>query len=449
MNNQRILVVDDEEKMRQVLEIMLKQMGLDVVTAENGKDALEKFHIEDIDLIISDLKMPLMGGVELLGALRSNGFSVPIIIMTAYGTIDSAVEAMKLGASNYIVRPFDVDVLEIAINKIFNERRLLSQNDFLQKEVNKGWGEFIGNSFAIQKIYQQIKQVAPNKTTALVTGETGTGKELVARAIHQQSPRAKNIFVPINCAAIPSEIIESELFGYDKGAFSGAIANRIGKFELADGGTIFLDELVEMPIGLQAKLLRVLQENVVQRLGSNREIKIDVRVIAATNRDPLEAIREGKLREDLYYRLNVFNIHLPPLRERKEDIPLLAEEIIKKYGKQFTFAQDAMDALVSYDWPGNVRELSNVVERSTVISESNVVHSKDLSLDVKHSQKDALDLSIKYSTLNLAMATAELERDLIKQALQEVNGNKTKAAKLLDISERTFWYKLKKLGMEK
>ena len=393
--------------------------------------------------------MPLMGGVELLGALRSNGFSVPIIIMTAYGTIDSAVEAMKLGASNYIVRPFDVDVLEIAINKIFNERRLLSQNDFLQKEVNKGWGEFIGNSFAIQKIYQQIKQVAPNKTTALVTGETGTGKELVARAIHQQSPRAKNIFVPINCAAIPSEIIESELFGYDKGAFSGAIANRIGKFELADGGTIFLDELVEMPIGLQAKLLRVLQENVVQRLGSNREIKIDVRVIAATNRDPLEAIREGKLREDLYYRLNVFNIHLPPLRERKEDIPLLAEEIIKKYGKQFTFAQDAMDALVSYDWPGNVRELSNVVERSTVISESNVVHSKDLSLDVKHSQKDALDLSIKYSTLNLAMATAELERDLIKQALQEVNGNKTKAAKLLDISERTFWYKLKKLGMEK
>jgi two-component system response regulator AtoC len=298
VSSQRVLVVDDEAKMQRVLEIMLKRMGHDVVCAGNGHEALAALEQTPCDLIISDLRMPGMTGIELLQALRGQGNDVPVIIMTAYGTIESAVEAMKLGACEYIVRPFDVGALELTVNRVLTAGQIRRQNAFLRSEVDRGWGEFVGSSPAMQKIYESIRRVAPSKTTVLITGETGTGKELVARAIHRASPRADALFVPINCAAIPHDILESELFGYEKGAFTGAVKERIGKFEMADGGTLFLDELTEMPMTLQAKLLRVLQENEIERLGGNRRIPIDVRIIAATNRDPRQAIADDRLRED-------------------------------------------------------------------------------------------------------------------------------------------------------
>jgi two-component system response regulator AtoC len=369
MTSQRLLVVDDEAKMQRILEIMLRKLGHEVVCADNGIAALQALQAAPFDLVLSDLRMPGMGGMELLRTLRANGNDVPVIIITAYGTIESAVDAMKLGASEYLVRPFDVDALELIVNRILALGRVHRENEFLRDEVGKGWGEFIGQSAAMRRVYELIRQVAPGKTTVLVTGETGTGKELVARAIHRASPRPEALFVPINCAAIPADILESELFGYEKGAFTGANRTRVGKFEMADGGTLFLDEVTEMAMPLQAKLLRVLQEQVIERLGSTRSIKVDLRIVAATNRDPRQAIAEGKLREDLYYRLNVFNIELPALRDRREDIRPLAEHVLSALPSSGTLTAAALACLQDYDWPGNVRELQNLIERAAVLSQ--------------------------------------------------------------------------------
>jgi len=402
------------------------------------------------DLVISDLRMPGMSGTELLKALREQGNEVPVIIMTAYGTIESAVEAMKLGACDYIVRPFDVEALELTINRILAAGRMLRQNDFLRHEVEKGWGEFIGHSAPMQKIYDLIRQVAPGKTSVLITGETGTGKELVARAIHRASNRKDALFVPINCAAIPAEILESELFGYEKGAFTGASKDRVGKFELADGGTLFLDELTEMPMALQAKLLRVLQENVIERLGSNRSIPIDIRIITATNRDPRKAIADGRLREDLYYRVNVFNIELPALRDRKEDIPALATSFLASQAKGVTFTESAVNRLQAYSWPGNVRELHNVIERAAVLSNGQPITVHHLPQEMTEQARPSQDAPspVEFKSLELNPAIEKLEQAMMREALIQTGGNKTKAARLLEISERTFWYKLKKYGME-
>ena len=367
--------------------------------------------------------------------------------MTAYGTIESAVEAMKLGACDYIVRPFDVEALEVAISRVLAEGRMRRQNDFLRHEVDKGWGEFVGGSAPMQGVYELIRQVAPGKTTVLITGETGTGKELVARAIHRASQRQAALFVPINCAAIPADILESELFGYQKGAFTGANKDRIGKFEMADGGTLFLDELTEMPIPLQAKLLRVLQENVIERLGSNRGIPIDVRIVVATNRDPRQAVSDGRLREDLYYRVNVFNIDLPPLRERKDDIPALAASFLLGLNNSKGVSKAAMRCLQHYSWPGNVRELQNVIERAAVLAQGGEIDLKYLPLEMTNAEKPA-DSSEPYSfaSLELNPAVEKLEESMIRSALNQASNNKSKAARLLDISERALWYKLKKYG---
>jgi two-component system response regulator AtoC len=448
MSSQRVLVVDDETKMQRVLEIMLKRMGYEVVSAGNGEEALRALQAAPADLVVSDLRMPGMSGTELLKALRDQGNDVPVIIMTAYGTIESVVEAMKLGACDYIVRPFDVDALELAIERILNAGRMRRQNDFLRSEVEKGWGEFVGHSAPMQKVYDLIRQVAPSKATVLITGDTGTGKELVARAIHRGSPRADALFVPINCAAIPADILESELFGYEKGAFTGATRDRVGKFEMADGGTLFLDELTEMPMALQAKLLRVLQENVIERLGGNRSIAINVRIVAATNRDPRQAVAEGKLREDLYYRVNVFNIDLPRLRERKQDIAALAQSFLARHANSGGISETALACLENYDWPGNVRELQNVIERAAVLSRGGTIEVEHLPREMAAVAAPAATQAERFASMELNPAVEQLEKDMIAEALRRTGGNKSKAARLLDISERSLWYKLKNYGLD-
>ena len=448
MSSRRVLVVDDEAKMRRVLEIMLQRMGHEVACAANGDEALQVMKTAPANLVISDLRMPGMSGTELLKALRGQGDEVPVIIMTAYGTIESAVEAMKLGACDYIIRPFDVEALDLAINRILAAGQMRQQNDFLRHEVDKGWGEFIGNSLPMQAVYDLIRQVAPGKTTVLITGETGTGKELVARAIHRASPRQSALFVPINCAAIPADILESELFGYVKGAFTGAIKDRVGKFEMADGGTLFLDELTEMPLALQAKLLRVLQENVIERLGSNRTVPIDVRIVAATNRDPRQAIADGRLREDLYYRVNVFNIDLPALRERKADIPVLAASFLASQTNPKSLSSAAIACLQNYDWPGNVRELQNVIERAAVLSRGAHIEIGDLPREMVAVKVESVTvLPTAFASLELNPAVENLEAAMIREALVRSGDNKSKAARLLEISERALWYKLKKYGL--
>jgi len=453
VTGKRILVVDDEPKMRRVLEIMLQKMGHEVVSAGNGVEALQCIDKGAVDLVITDLRMPEMDGIELLTELRARETLTPVIVITAYGTIESAVDAMKRGASDYILRPFDIDTLELAVGRVFATEELARENSFLRQEVNKGWNDFVGGSASMQKVYELIQQIAPTKSAVLITGETGTGKELAARAVHQASPRRDKLFVPINCAAIPAEILESELFGYEKGAFTGATRERIGKFELANEGTVFLDELTEMPVALQAKLLRVLQESSVERLGGNRVIPLDIRIVTATNRNPREAIRDGRLREDLFYRINVFSIELPPLRTRPEDIPVLVTHFIAKHwGRTETpprLTARAEARLRAYAWPGNVRELENMIERALVLSGGKALDVEyfplepDMDREVAH---PASTSSLPAGTMDEVVE--QLEVNMIVDALQRAQGNKAKAAALLDISERSLWYKLKKYHID-
>jgi two-component system response regulator AtoC len=391
--------------------------------------------------------MPVMDGLKLLEALNSENIETPVIIVTAQGEITSAVQAMKLGASDYILRPFDLETLEIAIGRALSVTRLKIENQFLRDEAEQIGKSLIGESLAIRKVHQAISQVAAEKATVLIAGETGTGKELVARAIHQQSPRKDALFVAVNCAAIPSEMLESELFGHERGAFTGAVKERIGKFELADGGTLFLDEITEMPIALQAKLLRALQEGTIERLGSNRQLNVDIRVVAATNRDPMQAIKEGKLREDLYYRLNVFRIDLPPLRDRLSDIRMLATHFLKK--RNVSIVESAIQLLENYAWPGNIRELENVLERAAIVCGGRTINPQNLPTDML-AKNDATvqlmpnsnNLVSQTQSLSLPQAVQAVEMQLITEALKQSNDNKSRAAKLLDISERTLWYKL-------
>ena len=387
MSQQRVLVVDDEARMRRVLEIMLQKMGLETRAARNGQEALALAQRESFDLVLTDLRMPEMDGLALLDALRAQKVEAPVILLTAYGTVESAVQAMKLGAYDYILRPFDVEAVERVITRALTTERTRRENLFLREEVEKGWGEFVGRSAAMQHVYDLIHQVAPNNTNVLITGETGTGKELAARAIHRASPRKKALFVPINCAAIPDDILESELFGHTRGAFTGAAQDRAGKFEMAHGGTIFLDEITEMPLPMQAKLLRVLQEREIERLGSNRRVPVDIRVIVATNRNPQQAVQNGLLREDLFYRINVFTLEMPPVRARVEDIPLLVQHFLEHHGTKLGYerlqiSDQALRSLQQYDWPGNVRELENVLERAAVLSRGKLIDSTHLPQEI-------------------------------------------------------------------
>ncbi len=445
----RILAVDDEPNMRRLLEISLKQAGFQPILASNGKEALDILRQNGADLVVSDLHMPIMDGLKLLEQMRAEAIETPTIIVTAQGEIHSAVSAMKLGASDYILRPFDLETLEIAIQRALSITRLKIENAFLRDKADGEDSDLIGDSPVMLQVKHAISQVAQEKATVLITGETGTGKEVVARAIHQQSSRKKALFVAVNCAAIPAEMLESELFGHERGAFTGAVKARVGKFELADGGTLFLDEITEMPIALQAKLLRAIQEGMIERLGGNRPIAVDIRILAATNRDPQQAIAELKLREDLYYRLNVFRLDLPPLRTRGLDVVALSERFLKRRNK--VLSPQVIQTLLAYAWPGNVRELENVIERASIVCSGDIILPQHLPSDMlAHAEKDpqqGSEFHVNPEALSIPNAVAVLEKRMIIVALEQTKGNKSKAAKLLEISERSLWYKLNEYGL--
>ena len=456
METHRILVVDDEVKMRRLLEMSLKNMGHDVVQAADGAEAMACFDEAPFDLVMTDLNMPRMDGMQLLRNLRERGEEVPVIVLTAFGTIETAVEAMKLGAADYIIRPFEMDTVELAVTRALAMGAMQRENRFLRDEVERGWGEFIGRSPKMRELYDLIRQVAPARSSVLIVGETGTGKELVARAIHQASGRG-GLFVPINCAAIPADLLESELFGHQKGAFTGAHRDRMGKFELSSGGTIFLDEVTEMPLALQAKLLRVLQEEMVERLGAQRAVRVDLRIVAATNRDPQLAVDDGAMRQDLFFRLNVVRVDVPPLRERREDIQLLASHFLQKYSSELgrpvpNLTEAVMQSLLTYSWPGNVRELENLMERASVLCRGTTVDLQLLPPDmtaatVIPSSAPSASGAVESESLVLESQVFALEKRLITAALERSDDNKSAASRLLGVSERTLWYKIKKYGL--
>jgi len=441
-----ILIVDDEPLIRELLSEVLEKDGYQVVSVSNGHQALRKIRQNYFDVVITDVRMPEMDGITLLKKIKELSPATSVIVITAYGSIDDAVKAMKMGASDYLTKPIIPDQIKITIQKISRYQDLLRENQYLKWEVSSFYSgsELVGKSPAMKEVYGLIAKAAPVKSTVLIYGETGTGKELVARAIHYSSPRKKRPFVKVNCAALPEDLLESELFGYEKGAFTGAVERKEGRFELAHTGTILLDEISETSQNFQAKLLRVLQEEEFERVGGTKTIKVDVRVIATTNVDPKEAVEKGKLREDLYYRLNVIPIYLPPLRERKEDIPLLVEHFLKKYTPRVKkrvegVSPDCLKAMKEYHWPGNVRELENAIQRAMVISEKNYLQPEDLFLNKV--TKNQPSFSLENITLE------EMEKRLIQQTLDKVRGNRTQAAEILGVSVRTIRNKVKKYGL--
>jgi len=447
----RLLVVDDDARMRRVLQILAHKIGLESTTAASADEALASFRAEQSDLVVTDLKMPDRSGIDLLRDLREIDAEVPVIVLTAHGTVPTAVEAMKLGAVDYLQKPFDVDALEMVIRRALDLSRFRLENRFLRAETRGSgpFGELVGSSPAIVSVFELVRQVAPTRSAVLVTGETGTGKELVARAIHELSPRKEKLFVPLNCTAIPVDLLESELFGHVRGAFSGAHADRVGKFQAADEGTLFLDEIGDMDVRLQAKLLRVLQEGIIEPLGTNRRIPVDVRIVSSTNRDLEAAMREGRFREDLYFRLNVFQLKLPPLRERTADVALLAETFLAGFARDLgkpalRLAPEAVPMLQAYAWPGNVRELRNLMERAAVLSRGEVVGPSLIGSLVR---TDTELRKAERDDLNLERALAALERRMILDALAATDDDKSAAAMLLGIGDRTLWTKLKKHGL--
>jgi two-component system response regulator AtoC len=421
------------------------------VAAEDGEAALAALASEQIDLVLTDVRLPGMSGIDLLERLRENDASIPVVVLTAYGTIQDAVRAMRLGAFDYLLKPFELDALEAIVRKALELRQVRAENRYLRERLHGAVGErqMLAVSPAMRQVLARVAQVAATPTTVLITGETGVGKEVVARAVHETSPRRERLLVALNCAAIPGELLESELFGHVRGAFTGAQSAREGKFELADGGTLFLDEIGDMPAPLQAKLLRVLEDSVVERVGSNKRIQVDVRVISSTNRDLAAAVRDGTFRQDLYYRLNVFHLRIPPLRERVEDVRPLAESFLARFGREFGkgtlwLSDDAVARLERHPWPGNVRELQNVMERAAVLAAPSSTIEERLVAELLPPEQSDPALA---DGLRLAPAIEVTERALVTQALEQCGGNKAEAARVLGVSERTLWYKLKKYGL--
>ncbi|RON09448.1 sigma-54-dependent Fis family transcriptional regulator [Pseudomonas brassicacearum] len=454
-----ILVVDDEPKLCDLLASALSQNDIQVFTASNGLHALKVLEQEDIDLVISDWRMPGMDGPQLLAEIKVRFPQLPVIVMTAYSTVKNAVQSMRNGAFDYIAKPFDIDELDITVSKALQFREILKDNQRMRAELEEHAqiDSLVGDSPTFRRVLQAVDSVRESNATILLTGESGTGKEMVARAIHKHGNRADKPFIAVNCAAIPEGLLESEMFGHRKGAFTGAVADRVGRFMQADKGTLFLDEVGDMPLALQAKILRALQERVIEPVGDPRERKVDVRVIAATNKDLLEAVANKEFREDLYYRLNVFPIPLPALRERVEDIAPLARHFAHTMGatagKRINgFSPEALQAMVSYSWPGNIRELQNCVERATIVASGAVIEEDDLPAYLFASRRsgDGASAVLNESTgvpHDLDAALAEVEKNYILAALQQSNGVQAAAAQLIGISERSFWYRLKKLGI--
>lgn len=433
------MVVDDEKNIRLMLKRVLSGNQYEIEEAKNGLEALRKLTSEKYDAILLDLKMPEMNGLQVIEKMKKMDIETPIIMMSAYGTVPEAVEAMKLGAIDYLIKPFDLDELRMILNRVIREDEIKNENKYFREEEEKRFNfkEIIGQSEAIKKLIKMIRQVAPLPTTVMVTGESGTGKELVARAIHNNSPRREKPFIVANCVAFSTNILESELFGHEKGAFTGANSRRIGRFEIAHGGTIFLDEIGEINNMTQTKLLRVVQQKEFERVGSSTSIKVDTRIVAATNKDLLKEAREGRFREDLFYRINVFHIDVPPLRKRKEDIPLLVSYFIQKYNQILNkkisgISQHALDLLMDYSFPGNIRELENIIERAIIMCSGSIIEKSTVYL---LDQQD--NVEEKNGTLK------EMEKEIIKKYLIQNQGNRTKTAKALGISRRSLQSKLK------
>jgi two-component system response regulator AtoC len=451
-----ILIVDDEEAMRHLLSVVLRDRGCEVRSVANGEEALKELAARDYDLVLSDVRMPRMDGLALLRAVRQSHPDLTFIVMSAYGTHDTAIEAMKAGAYDYVSKPFKPDEVLLVLAKAEERERLARENRRLRGELAAGYrvDNVVGGSEAMAEVLRQVRKVAPVKTTVLLTGESGTGKELVARALHELSPRASLPFVAVNCGAIPAELIESELFGHVKGAFTDAVRNKQGLVAEADGGTLFLDEVGELPLHLQVKLLRFLQEEEIRRVGDVRSEKVDVRVVAATARDLDAAVRDGEFREDLFYRLNVVGIRLPALRERPEDIPELARHFLARCARLRSGAAlagisaEALEAMRAYRWPGNVRELEHAIERATVLAEGSELREEDLPDAIRERQPSRAPVSLPEGTLSVKRATRIVEEQLIRRALEQTRGNRTRAAELLDLSYRALLYKIKEYGID-
>ena len=439
-----ILLIDDDDSLCRVLEHQLKEEGFLVTTASNGRDGLENFEKRSYDVVVTDLAMPDMDGLEVLRNIRVKDNRVVVVLITAFGTVENAVEACNMGADDYITKPFSIEQLRFIIEKALRYRQIESENVSLKAQLDKKYGleALVGQSVGMQDVYRLIQKVAPTDTTVLIQGESGTGKELVARAIHVLSARKSHPFVPVDCAAIPETLLESELFGHERGAFTGAVKDRRGKFESAEGGTLFLDEIGDLKEEMQAKLLRTLQEKQIAKVGSEKPIYVDVRIIAATNRDLAQAVQNGTFRQDLYYRLAVVIINIPPLRERREDISGLVDHFIEEYKREktITVEKEVYRMLMRHDWPGNVRELENVVERALVLTDDDTIGVKDLPESLM-STKSMISPQ-KNQTLE------EIERKAIENALKEVNENQTRAAKILGIPRHVLLYRMKKWGIK-
>ena len=445
----RVLVVDDEESLRLVVRTFLKRDGYEVETAASGEEALALVETFGPDVILTDVKMPKMGGLDLLATLKAKGNEATVIVMSAYGNIDLAIEAMKAGAYDYLHKPFKAEEVLLCLRKAEERESLRRENRALRQEMRKEnvFEELLAKSPQMEAIFKTISKVADYKTTALITGESGVGKELVARAIHRRSARKNGPFVAVNCGAIPENLLESELFGYKRGAFTDATTDRAGLFEEAEKGTLLLDEIGELPLALQVKLLRVLQEETFRRLGDNRDMKTDVRILAATHRDLAAETRAGRFREDLYYRINVLPIAVPPLRERREDIPILLDHFLARNNVRFGTAIRGFDAearrhLLEYAWPGNVRELENTVERAMVLAESETIGAEELPERIRES-RDPIQLVLQSGELSIKKTARIIEEVLIRRALQKTKGNRTRAAEVLEISHRALLYKIK------
>lgn len=442
-----ILLVDDEANTLKVLSAILKKDGYEVYSARSAEEAIEKVSKHHLDTIVTDYRLPGMNGLELLEALKKKDSPVPVVMLTAYGTIEKAVEAMRRGAFSYLTKPVNTDQLLTVTREAVQKNHLLLENKALKSQLKERYSfrNIIGKSRAMQDIFNLIEAVAKSNANVLVVGESGTGKELVARAIHYESPRANGAFIPIDCASLPGEILESELFGHERGAFTGAYDRKIGQVELAQGGTVFLDEVGELSLSIQKKFLRFLQEREILRVGGNRRIKVDVRIIAATNQDLDEEIRRGNFREDLFFRINVVTVSIPPLRERKDDVPLLANSFLGKYGEAnskvvSSLDREVIEAFMEYDWPGNVRELENVIERAVVLCQGDTITLRHLPRSLREIQ---LSDSCAGGDLNLV----ETEKRLLMKSLEKTSWNQTKAAEVLGISRKQLRTKMKHHGL--
>ncbi len=452
MENAPILVVDDDASQRRLIEFWLKEEGYAVVTAADGKSGLQVFESSPPSLVISDIRMRDLSGLDLLVRIKAASPDTPVILITAFGTVADAVDAMKLGAAHYVLKPVNPDELKLNVQHALEHRQLADENRYLRDFANTAFRfeNIVGASKKMRDVFDVALQIAGRDSTVLLTGESGTGKELLAKAIHQNSLRSSKPFITINCGAIPENLIESELFGHRKGSFTGALADRNGKFEAANQGTVFLDEIGELPINLQVRLLRVIQEREIDKIGYPKPIPINVRIVAATNRDLGALIEDGQFREDLFYRLSVVAIELPPLRERRDDIPLLLQHFLRKHCERYqltipSLTDDAIDLLTRYAWPGNVRELENVIERLVVLGRSDVIRGEELPPHIRNAKSRISAINLKLPDEGISLE--EVEKEIIVQSLERHQWNQTRAARYLNISRKTLIYRMEKFGL--